>query len=98
MFLDGDQRPQKGMWAPGNYWCTCHKCKKQFTGDKRAITCAECAYSEAGPEAATDVEIDIVARLREACNGHPNAEIPWPHRLLHDAIAEIETLRSQNNK
>lgn len=33
---------------------------------------------------------DIIQRLKAACNGHPNAQIPWPHRLLHDAIAEIE--------
>lgn len=37
---------------------------------------------------------DIVDRLREACVGHPAAKIPWPHRLLHDAIAEIERLRA----
>ena len=36
---------------------------------------------------------DIVERLKEACIGHPFARIPWPHRLLHDAIAEIERLR-----
>lgn len=37
---------------------------------------------------------DIVDRLKAACVGHPNASIPWPHRLLHDAIAEIEKLRA----
>lgn len=36
---------------------------------------------------------DIIDRLKEACNGHPTAKIPWPHRLLHDAIAEIERLQ-----
>jgi len=36
---------------------------------------------------------DIVERLRAAYNGHPHAKGPWPHRLLHDAIAEIERLR-----
>lgn len=38
---------------------------------------------------------DIVKRLTDACNGHPDAKIPWPHRLLHDAIDEIKMLRSQ---
>jgi len=36
---------------------------------------------------------DIKQRLLDACNGHPAAKIPWPHRLLHDAhnhIAELE--------
>lgn len=37
---------------------------------------------------------DIVARLYAACNGHPHAKIAWPHRLLHDAVKEIETLRA----
>jgi hypothetical protein len=32
---------------------------------------------------------EIKERLKEACNGHPNAVIPWPHRLLHDAIDAI---------
>ena len=38
---------------------------------------------------------DIVERLHEACNGHPHAKIAWPHRLLHDAVAEIERLRAE---
>lgn len=33
---------------------------------------------------------DIIDRLNEACKGYPAA---WPHRLLHDAISEIERLR-----
>lgn len=37
---------------------------------------------------------DIITRLNEACIGHPHARIAWPHRLLHDAIKEIETLRA----
>lgn len=37
---------------------------------------------------------DITYRLRARCSGHPNAPIPWPHRDLHDAIAEIERLRA----
>jgi hypothetical protein len=37
---------------------------------------------------------DIVDRLCAACNGKP-AQIKWPHRLLHDAIAEIENLRAR---
>lgn len=93
MKLKDDQRPRKGGWAPGSYFCTCNTCGVQFTGDKRAITCADCAYSKAEPEMQKQ---DIVTQLREACVGHPHARISWPHRLLHDAIAEIEKLRSQN--
>lgn len=42
--LEGDKRPQRHGWAPGNYFCRCHDCKEQFIGDKRAILCAPCAY------------------------------------------------------
>ena len=38
--------------------------------------------------------IDLVVRLREACDGHPHAKIAWPHRILHEAAEEIERLRS----
>ena len=36
----------------------------------------------------------IIERLRGACNGHPSAAIPWPHRVLHDAAARIEELEA----
>lgn len=36
---------------------------------------------------------DIVERLRDACNGHPYAKIPWPHRVLLEAADEIERQR-----
>lgn len=39
-----DDRPQRGAWAPGNYLCTCCTCHADFIGDKRAMTCADCAY------------------------------------------------------
>ncbi len=39
---------------------------------------------------------EIVDRLLAACHGHPNAEIPWPHRPLHRAREEIERLEGIN--
>ena len=39
---------------------------------------------------------DIKDRLLAACNGHPTAAIPWPHRLLHDAIDQIEAQQARN--
>lgn len=36
---------------------------------------------------------DIVDKLLDACVGTP-AKIEWPHRLLHDAVAEIRKLRA----
>lgn len=41
------------------------------------------------------IEKDIIDRLSQACSGHPSATIPWPHRLLHDAITEIRELRAR---
>ena len=32
-----------GSYAPGNYCCNCISCKREFTGDKRAIQCLDCA-------------------------------------------------------
>lgn len=34
----------------------------------------------------------IAKKLRGACVGHPNAKIPWPHRILHEAAEAIEAL------
>jgi len=39
-------------------------------------------------------EKSVVARLRDACNGHPSTLIPWPRRVLHDAAARIEELEA----
>lgn len=40
-----DVRPKLGAWAPGSYICKCYNCERQFTGDKRALSCADCAYN-----------------------------------------------------
>lgn len=45
--------------------------------------------SQSSPDSA-----DILDRLEAHCVGRPYAKIEWPHRLLHDAVAEIERLRS----
>ena len=34
-----------GGYAPGNYSCTCCKCETEFSGDKRAVECEQCAVS-----------------------------------------------------
>lgn len=46
LFLDMDERPKKGGWAPGNYLNKCSKCDREFIGDKRAWDCAHCAYDD----------------------------------------------------
>lgn len=41
-----DQRPPRGGWAPGRYFCKCVSCGDGFIGDKYAVTCADCAYKQ----------------------------------------------------
>jgi hypothetical protein len=41
-----DERPQMGAWAPGNYSGKCIVCGGYFMGDKRALSCAPCAYGD----------------------------------------------------
>lgn len=40
-----DSRSSKAGWAPGEYLCECLTCNEAFKGDKRAVQCADCAYS-----------------------------------------------------
>lgn len=42
----GDGRDQKQGWAPGCYENYCRSCGESFLGDKRAVTCSDCAYAE----------------------------------------------------
>lgn len=40
-----DNRPPLGGWAPGYYGNQCCECKEWYTGDKRSVVCADCAYN-----------------------------------------------------
>ena len=42
------------------------------------------------PTKAAEIRAGLVAELRAACVGHPNASIAWPHRVLHQAADLIE--------
>jgi hypothetical protein len=42
----GDDRPARGLWAPGEYLNLCRRCRLYFVGDKRAGHCADCAYAD----------------------------------------------------
>lgn len=44
-----DIRPKRGGWAPGDYYGKCGTCEQTFIGDKRAISCAPCAYAKPDP-------------------------------------------------
>lgn len=41
-----DHRPPRGGWADGHYLRKCFLCQQGFFGDKRAVSCADCAYKE----------------------------------------------------
>jgi hypothetical protein len=57
MDLVADNRPARGAWAPGHYVCKCSYCSKHFIGDKRAVTCADCAYEQVELEAVEDDKV-----------------------------------------
>lgn len=42
--LKEDKRPPFNGWAGGDYECLCLACRDKFLGDKRCLTCADCAY------------------------------------------------------
>jgi len=44
-----DKRPHRAGWARGPYHRICQECERVFVGDKRAVTCAPCAYRDAPP-------------------------------------------------
>lgn len=55
---------------------------------------ANCEHRESHAKSVLLPEDDgeICTRLLSACTGHPHALIPWPHRLLHDAVSHISDL------
>ena len=52
------------------------------------------AAAPKSPKPASDKHAELIKRLMESCNGWPNAPIPWPHRLLHDAISALQASES----
>lgn len=59
--MDLDPRPHRFGWAPGSYICKCGTCEEQFIGDKRAMTCADCAYKQ--PDLAPSVPQPAVTEI-----------------------------------
>lgn len=39
----------------------------------------------------------VKERLTAHMVGYPFSLIPWPHRVLHDAVAEIEALKAERD-
>lgn len=49
-----DHRPKHAGWAPGDYWCNCPVCGREYLGDKRSVSCADCAYASPPAERVLD--------------------------------------------
>ena len=45
MKIKNDARKPLGLWAPGSYIRKC-QCGDDYRGDKRAMSCADCAYKD----------------------------------------------------
>ena len=93
LLKEKDERPQKGMWAPGDYTRACCTCHSYFIGDKRALQCATCAYNttlnnlypEKSTENKTPLENEILELLKKRAN--------MPHEYINpnflSAITEL---------
>lgn len=85
-FVKNDDRPACNSWAPGHYEHVCPTCKEHFVGDKRAVECADCAYSAAVP--AADFASHIVVREE----GEPRDDVLWVCEQCWPTTNEVLTL------
>ena len=73
-----------GGYAPGYYSCTCITCKKEFTGDKRAVQCEPCAIE-------TTKEKSKQKTLEEAAENYASKKLQRPitiYNPLESNVAE----------
>ena len=86
-----------GCYADGNYMCKCNGCGKEFTGNKRAISCLDCAV-KALQAANTDLKAKLKIAHKEASQEHNRAENCWDalskeskhHNETMEKLAEAE--------
>lgn len=81
-----------GGYAPGNYTCKCLDCKVEFTGDKRAIQCLECAVVQA-KKAYIAVRNDAMAADNTICSQESRIEALEAENARKDAV--IVAMKSQ---
>ena len=91
-----DDRPKRGLWAPGGYTGKCKECESLFIGDKRAHHCADCAYDMPMAESMndkTDTPETDTAKFthQDAC-----LECMRPERELVDAYFSRKLERERN--
>ncbi len=68
-----DERAAFGNWAPGEYMQYCISCQKTFIGDKRAGTCADCAYDKKPYVCDPEKDSKPVPNARKSCGCFPNS-------------------------
>jgi len=83
-----DHRPQKGWWAPGEYFCTCTVCGTLFVGDKRAGVCAVCAYAE--PDGSDLTHLTLKEALAYARKTRGLIDTAMAQEIERDAISTLE--------
>lgn len=90
-----DSRPKRHGWAPGYYMNTCLKCEEGFIGDKRARTCADCAYAEPDLPMTTKTE-SLVERAKAGLRAIANFEDSIAEPVM-DALAAIDRLEYERD-
>jgi hypothetical protein len=54
-----DSRSPRAAWAPGDYLNRCITCRDRFMGDKRALSCADCAYSPSASKVISEARLAL---------------------------------------
>ena len=70
-----DTRPAVVGWAPGGYVRQCRTCLDTFEGDKRATSCAPCAYGDDAANTLRQPCIDTANRVPG--NDLDSSELEW---------------------
>lgn len=69
-----DKKYPIGGFAPGSYTCICVTCKNEFTGDKRAVQCEDCATKDNRQMTALQEHLRYLKGIRSGFDGYPGAE------------------------
>lgn len=91
-----DKRPKKGAWAPGDYVGTCCQCGEKFIGDKRAQSCANCAYGGKSCALCIKKDEEIKRLQKELCELRVLLEAGQCR--ITEPSADISTKQGRNGK
>lgn len=88
-----DSRPRRGGWAPGNYLNKCNCCGEEYIGDKRAIECADCAYTESKRELSNDELAKAIDRANSLAGDSDVIQKLWKEHLAE--LMQIQLNRAK---